>query len=64
MLHDGMFWATFGMTWVFGCVVVLIIIWHLRSKRRAEQQKLILIEGELEEISSALGQLRARIEEL
>jgi hypothetical protein len=29
------------MTWVFGCVAVLIIIWHLRSKRRAEQQKLI-----------------------
>jgi hypothetical protein len=31
---------------------------------RAEQQKLTRIEGELEEISSALGQLRARIEEL
>jgi small GTP-binding protein len=31
---------------------------------RAEQQKLMRIEGELEEISSALGQLGARIEEL
>jgi hypothetical protein len=31
---------------------------------RAEQQKLLRIEGELEEISSALGRLGARIEEL
>ena len=31
---------------------------------RAEQQKLMRIEGELDEISSALGQLGARIEEL
>jgi hypothetical protein len=31
---------------------------------RAEQQRLMRIEGELDEISSALGQLGARIEEL
>lgn len=37
----GMFWAVFGATWVFGCVAVLIIIWHLRSKRRIEKLNLI-----------------------
>jgi uncharacterized membrane protein YfcA len=36
-----MFWATLGMTWIFGCVAVLLIIWHLRSKRYAEKERLI-----------------------
>ena len=37
----GMFWATLGMAWVFGCAVVLIIIWNLRSKRRLEKQAMV-----------------------
>ena len=41
MQDPGLLWAVFGMTWVFGCAVVLIVIWHLRSKRRMEQRALI-----------------------
>ena len=41
MYDDGMVWAVFGMTWVFGCAVVLIVIWHLRSKRRLEKLSLV-----------------------
>ena len=41
MSDPGMFWATLGMAWVFGCVVVLIVIWHLRSKRRLEKEQMI-----------------------
>ena len=41
MYEPGMFWAVFGMTWVFACAAVLIIVWNLRSKRRAEEMKLI-----------------------
>ena len=40
----GLLWAIFGMTWVFGCAVVLIVIWHLRSKRRLEKMSLIHAE--------------------
>ena len=29
------------MTWVFACAVVLIVVWHLRSKRRMEKMSLI-----------------------
>ena len=32
------------MTWVFACAVVLIVIWHLRSKRRLEKLGLIHAE--------------------
>lgn len=40
--HDpGMFWATFGALWIFGCMAVLIIIWHFRSKQRIERLNLI-----------------------
>ncbi len=39
--NDGMFWALLGMTWVFACAAVLIIVWHLRSKRRMEKMSLI-----------------------
>ena len=35
--NEGFFWALLGMTWVFACAAVLIIIWHLRSKRRLEK---------------------------
>ena len=38
---SGMFWAVFAMTWVFACAAVLIIVWHLRSKRRLEKMGLI-----------------------
>ena len=41
MYEPGMFWALLGMTWVFACAVVLIIIWHLRSKRRLEKMTLV-----------------------
>ncbi len=41
MYDPGMFWAAFGMTWVFACAAVLIVIWHLRGKRRLEKEKLI-----------------------
>ena len=37
----GMFWATFGAIWVFGCVAVLIVVWNLRNKRRLEKEKMI-----------------------
>lgn len=39
--NEGFFWALLGMTWVFACAAVLIIIWHLRSKRRLEKMGLI-----------------------
>ena len=38
---DGMFWAMLGMAWVFACAAVLIVVWHLRSKRRMEKLTLI-----------------------
>ena len=41
MYDDGMFWATFGMTWVLACAAVLIVVWNLRSKRRMEKMTLI-----------------------
>jgi len=41
MYEPGMFWALLGMTWVFACAVVLIVIWHLRSKRRLEKMTLV-----------------------
>lgn len=41
MYEPGMLWAVFGMTWVFACAAVLIVIWHLRSKRRLEKLSLI-----------------------
>ena len=41
MYDPGMFWAVFGMTWIFACAVVLIVIWHLRNKRRLETERLI-----------------------
>ena len=41
MYNDGLFWAIFGMAWVFGCVAILIVIWHLRSKRRMEKEAMI-----------------------
>ena len=41
LYDDGIFWATLGLTWVFACAAVLIIIWHLRSKRRMEKMTLI-----------------------
>lgn len=37
----GMFWAVFGALWIFCCTGVLIIIWHLRGKRRIEKLNLI-----------------------
>ena len=40
MYETGMFWAAFGAAWVFGCVIVLIVIWHLRSKRTIEKMKI------------------------
>lgn len=40
MYDPGMFWAAFGAAWVFGCVIVCIVIWHLRSKRNIERIKL------------------------
>jgi len=44
MTDPGMLWALFGMTWVFACAVVLIVIWHLRSKRRQEKMTLVHLE--------------------
>ena len=44
MYDDGMLWALLGMTWVFACAAVLIVIWHLRSKRRLEKLGLIHAE--------------------
>jgi len=41
MYDPGMLWAVIGMTWVFACAAVLIIIWYLRSKRRLEKLSLI-----------------------
>ena len=41
MFEDGMFWAAFGAAWVFGCAIVLIVIWHLRSKQRMEKAAMI-----------------------
>ena len=41
MYDPGMFWAVFGMTWVFACAAVLIVVWYLRSKRRLEEMNLI-----------------------
>lgn len=41
MQDPGFFWALFAMTWIFACAVVLIVIWHLRSKRRIEQMSMI-----------------------
>ena len=41
LYHGGMFWAVFGMTWVFACAAVLIVVWHLRSKRRLEKMTLV-----------------------
>ncbi len=41
MYEPGMFWAVFGMAWVFACAAVLIVIWNLRSKRRMEKMALI-----------------------
>lgn len=41
MYDDGMVWAVFGMTWVFACAAVLIVVWNLRSKRRMEKMTLI-----------------------
>ena len=41
MYNSGQFWAAFGMAWVFGWVVVLMVTWHLRSKRRMERMTLI-----------------------
>ena len=37
----GMFWAAFGALWIFGCALVLIVVWHLRSKQRIEKLNLI-----------------------
>lgn len=39
--NEGFFWALISMTWVFACAVVLIVVWHLRSKRRMEKMSLI-----------------------
>ena len=44
MYDPGILWALIGMTWVFACAVVLIVIWHLRSKRRLEKLSLIHVE--------------------
>lgn len=41
MYDPGMFWALLGMTWVFACAAVLIVVWHLRSKRRMEKMTLV-----------------------
>ena len=40
MYEPGMFWAAFGAAWVFGCVIVVIVIWHLRSKRTIERMQI------------------------
>ena len=41
MYDDGMFWAAFGAAWVFGCVIIVIVIWHLRSKRNIEKMRIV-----------------------
>ena len=41
MYDSGMFWAAFGAAWVFGCVIVLIVIWHLRSNRNIEKMRIV-----------------------
>ena len=40
MRDPGMFWAAFAAAWVFGCAIVLIVIWHLRSKRNLEKMQI------------------------
>jgi Domain of unknown function (DUF6249) len=41
MNDPGMFWASFGAVWIFGCAIVAIVIWHLRSKRGMERMNLV-----------------------
>ena len=41
MYNSGIEWAVLGLTWVITCAAVLVIVWHLRSKRKMEQMTLI-----------------------
>lgn len=40
MYDPGIFWAAFGAAWVFGCATILVVIWHLRSKRNIEKMQI------------------------
>jgi hypothetical protein len=40
MYDPGMFWAAFGAAWVFGCAMLCIVIWSLRSKANMEKLRI------------------------
>ena len=40
-MDDGQFYSSLGVVWVFGFVLVMLIAWHLRSKRQLEKLKII-----------------------
>lgn len=40
-MDNGQFYSSLGVVWVFGFVVVMLIAWHLRSKRQLEKLKII-----------------------
>ena len=40
-MDNGQFYAGLGVIWVFGFAAVLLIAWHLRSKRKLEKLNII-----------------------
>ncbi len=40
-MDQGQFYSALGVVWVFGFAAVLLIAWHLRSKRQLEKLKII-----------------------
>lgn len=40
-MDQGQFYSALGVVWVFGFVVVLLVAWNMRNKRRIEKLKLI-----------------------
>ena len=40
-MDHGHFYSALGAVWVFGFAAVLLIAWHLRSKRRLEKLQLV-----------------------
>ena len=43
-METGMFWALFGLTWVFGWVIVGLVGTHLKNKRRNERLRMLHAE--------------------
>ena len=43
-MDNGQFYSALGVVWVFGFVAVLLVAWHLRSRRQLEKLNMIHVE--------------------